>query len=569
MTSATGGEAIVSGLVAHGVDTVFGLPGAQIYGLFDAFQQAQLKVIGARHEQACGYMAYGYARSTGRPGVFSVVPGPGVLNAGAALLTAFGSNEPVLCLTGQVPTQFLGKGRGHLHEMPDQLATLRTFVKWADRVEYPDIAPAMVSRAFQEMLSGRRGPVSLEMPWDVFTQRAEVGPAKVFDPFPAPQPDPDRIKAEAAQIKASKNPMIFVGSGSIDASEEILELAEMIDAPVVAFRSGRGIVSNAHELGLTMAAAYRLWPRTDLMIGIGTRMEWPASSFRWPFQPQGLKSIRIDIDPSEMRRLTPDAAVVADARSGTRALLAAVSKAGYSKSSGRRATIRDASAAALQEIQKVQPQMAYLNILREVLPANAIVTDELSQVGFASWYGFPIYEPRTFITSGYQGTLGSGFPTALGAKVANPDRPVVAITGDGGFMFGVQELATAVQFNIGVVTLVFNNNAYGNVRRDQRERFDGRVVASDLVNPDFVKRAESFGVGATRVTSPEGFRPALEKALAAGGPYLKSHVTEQHLQTSVSAFVHPEKPKPNLMVRSAHLRASRTMSMHRSYFEPP
>ena len=158
MTTMTGGEAIVSGLVAHGVDTVFGLPGAQIYGLFDAFHQAQLKVIGARHEQACGYMAYGYARSSGKPGVFSVVPGPGVLNAGAAMLTAFGSNEPVLCLTGQVPTQFLGKGRGHLHEMPDQLATLRTFVKWAERIEYPDVAPAMVARAFQEMLSGPPWP---------------------------------------------------------------------------------------------------------------------------------------------------------------------------------------------------------------------------------------------------------------------------------------------------------------------------------------------------------------------------------------------------------------------------
>jgi acetolactate synthase I/II/III large subunit len=188
MTSMTGGEAIVSSIVAHGVDTVFGLPGAQIYGLFDAFHQAQLKVIGARHEQACGYMAYGYARSTGKPGVFSVVPGPGVLNAGAAMLTAFGGNEPVLCLTGQVPTQFLDKGRGHLHEMPDQLATLRTFVKWAERIEHPGIAPSMVSRAFQEMMSGRRGPVAVEMPWDVFTQRADVGPSKVFDLLPSPHP---------------------------------------------------------------------------------------------------------------------------------------------------------------------------------------------------------------------------------------------------------------------------------------------------------------------------------------------------------------------------------------------
>ena len=166
----------------------------------------------------------------------------------------------------------------------------------------------------------------------------------------------------------------------------------------------------------------------------------------------------------------------------------------------------------------------------------------MSQVGFASWYGFPVYQPRTFISSGYQGTLGSGFPTALGAKVANPDRPVVAITGDGGFMFGVQELATAVQFNIGVVTLVFNNNSYGNVRRDQRERFDGRVVASDLVNPDFVKLAESFGVGATRVTSPEVFRSALEKALAHGGPYLIDVEVPRDSETTPWTFIHPDKP---------------------------
>src|SRR5580692_622347 len=467
--------------------------------------------------------------------------GPGVLNAGAAMLTAFGSNEPVLCLTGQVPTPFLGKGRGHLHEMPDQLATLRSFVKWAERIEYPDAAPVMVARAFQEMLSGRRGPVSLEMPWDVFTQRAEVGAAKVFDPFPAPQPDPDRIKSAAALIAGSRTPMIFVGSGAIHARDEILELAELIDAPVVAFRSGRGIVSNAHELGLTMAAAYKLWPQTDLMIGIGTRLELPTMS-RWPFQPDGLKCIRIDIDPSEMRRYAPDAAVVADAKTGASALLAAVRKIGYTKTRGRRAAIRDASAAALKQIQQIQPQMAYLNILREVLPANAIVTDELSQVGFASWYGFPIYEPRTFISSGYQGTLGSGFPTALGAKVAHPDRPVVAITGDGGFMFGVQELATAVQFDIGVVVLVFNNNAYGNVRRDQRERFDGRIVASDLVNPDFIKLAESFGVGASRVTSPDHFRTALEKALAHGGPYLIDIEVPRDSEVSPWAFIHPAKP---------------------------
>lgn len=538
----SGGEAIVDHILAQGVDTVFGLPGAQIYGLFDAFALAapRLKVIGARHEQACGYMAFGYARSTGRPGVFSVVPGPGVLNAGAAMLTAFGCNEPVLCLTGQVPMPFFAKGRGHLHEMPDQLATLRSFLKWADRAEYPAAAPAIVARAFQEMLSGRRGPAAVEMPWDVFTQRAAVGEVTPLEPLPPPQPDPEQIKAAAALVAGAKAPMIFVGAGAIDAADEILAFAEMIDAPVVAFRSGRGIVSNAHELGLTMAAAYRLWPQTDVMIGIGTRLELPA--WRWPYRPAGQKMIRIDIDPSEMRRYAPDAPIVADARDGTRALAAAVAKTGYARQRGRRDALREASAAAAQQIQAIQPQMAYLDILRQLLPQDGIVTDELSQVGFASWYGFPVYRPRTFLSSGYQGTLGSGFPTALGAKVAHPDKPVVAITGDGGFMFAVQELATAVQYKIGVVVLVFDNQSYGNVRRDQRQVFDGRVVAADLVNPDFVRLAESFGVGAARVASPAAFRPALEQALADGGPRLIAIDVPRDSEVSPWAFIHPKMP---------------------------
>src|ERR1700716_848328 len=207
------------------------------------------------------------------------------------------------------------------------------------------------------MLSGRRGPVALEMPGDVCTLRADIGTAKPFEPFPAPQPDTERIKAAAALVTNSKTPMIFVGSGAIHARDEILELAELIDAPVVAFRSGRGIVSNAHELGLTMAAAYKLWPQTDLMIGIGTRLELPTMS-RWPYRPDGLTSIRIDTTPSEMRRYTPDAAVIADARAGAADLVAAVRKIGYSKTNGRRADIREAAAAAHQEIQKIQPQMA-------------------------------------------------------------------------------------------------------------------------------------------------------------------------------------------------------------------
>jgi len=541
MARMTGGEAIVAGLLAHGVDTVFGLPGAQIYGLFDALHRAQprLKVVGARHEQACSYMALGYARATGRPSVCVVVPGPGVLNAGAGLLTAFGGNQPVLCVTGQVPLGFLDRGRGHLHEMPDQLATLRGLTKWAERIEYPALAPERVAQAFQQMISGRPGPAALEMPWDVFTQAVEVEPCAPLPRIAPPPPDPERIEQAARLVARSRAPMIFVGGGAIGAADAVLELAELIDAPVVAFRTGRGIVSNAHELGLTIAEAYPLWPRTDLMIGIGTRLEVPF--WRWPFRPKGLGSIRIDIDPAEMRRLMPDVAVIADAADGTPALVAAVRRTDRSRTAWRE-EIRRARAAVAAEVASIQPQFDYLRALREVLPADGIVTDEISQVGFASWYAYPVYAPRTFIASGYQGTLGSGYATALGAKVACPERPVVAITGDGGFLFAVQELATAVQYGIGVVALVFNNDAYGNVRRDQLQQFGGRLLGSELHNPDFVRLGESFGVASARVESPAAMQSLLERALADGRPWLIEIKVPRASEADPWRFIHPPMP---------------------------
>jgi acetolactate synthase-1/2/3 large subunit len=541
MPMLTGGEAIVEGLLAHGIDTVFGLPGAQIYGLFDALHRAQpqLRVFGARHEQTCSYMAFGYARSTGRPSVCVVVPGPGVLNAGAGLLTAFGANAPVLCLTGQVPLAFLDLGRGHLHEMPDQLGTMRGFTKWAERIEHPAFAPELVSQAFRAMTSGRPGPAALEMPWDVFTQRAEVAAAAPLGPLAPPPVDSERIDAAARLLAASRAPMIFVGGGAFGAAAEILDLAELVDAPVVAFRSGRGIVSNAHELGLTIAEAHRLWPQTDLMLGIGTRLEVPF--WRWGFRPAGQKSIRIDIDPTEIRRFTPDVPIVADAAAAARALAGAVRHLGRRRSGWREAIVR-ARAAAVADVQSIQPQAEYLRVLREVLPANGIVTDEISQVGFASWYAFPVYEPRTFVSSGYQGTLGAGFPTALGVKVAHPSRPVVAICGDGGLMFAAGELATAVQYQIGVVTLVFNNESYGNVRRDQLQSFGGRVLGAELVNPDFARLADSFGVASASVGSPTELKPVLERALADGKPWLIEIKVPRGSEGDPWRFIHPARP---------------------------
>ena len=257
MPHMTGGEAIVRELELHGVDTVFGLPGAQIYGLFDALHGSNaIRVVGARHEQACGYMAFGYARASGRPGVYSVVPGPGILNTGAALITALGANEPILCLTGQVPSAFLGKGRGHLHEMPDQLATLEGLTKWAGRMDHPSLVPMQVTRAFQEMGSHRRGPAALEMPWEQFSARA---PVDLADPMPflaEPPVDSDRIDEAARLIASSRAPMIFVGSGAIEAAGEGRALAERLGAPVVGVRAGRGVVPDRHRPGLTPAGIH-------------------------------------------------------------------------------------------------------------------------------------------------------------------------------------------------------------------------------------------------------------------------------------------------------------------------
>jgi acetolactate synthase-1/2/3 large subunit len=561
----TGGMAIVETLIANGVEWVFGVPGAQLYPLFDALQQRSelIRTLGARHEQACGYMAFGYARSTGRPGVFAVVPGPGILNTSAAICTAHGCCAPVLLITGQVPSAFLGRGRGHLHELPDQLATLRSLTKWAARIERPADAPAVLNEAFRQMLSGRPGAVAVEMAWDTMASRGHVellGAAAISKP---PAPSPSEVEEAARLLAAATRPMIMVGSGAQHASAAVRALAEELDAPVAAFRGGRGILAEDHALGVSSYAAYRLWPDTDALVGIGSRVEMPY--MRWtgmmslvdrPQAPPHL--IRIDIDPAEMRRLVPHAGIVADADAGSRALLAAVRrlrarkgarKAAVAGAKSARARIAAAKAEARAAYAKVQPQLAYLDAIRKVLPRDGILVIEVSQMGFTSYFGFPVYAPRTYVSEGFQGTLGFGFPTALGVKVAHPDKPVVSVTGDGGFMFAVQELATATQFGIALITLVFNNASYGNVLRDQRTAFGNRVIGSVLDNPDFMLLARAFGVEAHRVSSPAALERVLANTIHTQKPVLIEIEVPQGSEVSPWEFIHPGNPQAHLTRR--------------------
>ena len=485
---------------------MFALPGAQIYGLFDAFERAgrALRVICPRHEQAAAYMAFGYAKSTGRVGVYAVVPGPGVLNSSAALCSAYATSTAVVCLTGQVPSKFLGAGRGHLHELPDQLATLRTLTKWAQRIERPAAAPALVAEAFRQATGGRPRPVALEMPWEVFDQTepvALVGPGRREVPPPA---EPDALERAAQLLERARNPMIMVGGGALDAGREVLELAELLQAPVVSFRSGRGVVSSDHHLGFSCAEGFERWRETDVLVGIGSRLE--LQWFRWPDQPSDLAIIDIDIESEQLARSGATVGLLGDA-AATAAALTLLLREGRDRAALAQRRVRGAEggqarrrSARSSRTWNTWPRFA------TVLPRDGFFVEELCQAGFASYFAFPVYQPRTFVTCGAQGTLGFGFPTALGVKAGNPDRAVVSITGDGGFQFGLQELATAAQYGLDLVTVLFNNGAYGNVMRDQTRLYDGRVLGAALANPDFVALAGSYGihaVGPTRRTACE------------------------------------------------------------------
>jgi acetolactate synthase-1/2/3 large subunit len=521
----TGGEAIVDAILEHGVDTVFALPGVQTYPLMDALKNAEtsIRVIGPRHEQTAAYMAMGYARATGRPGVFSVVPGPGVLNTGAALCTAVAVNAPLLLITGQVPSAFLGRGRGHLHEIRDQRATLTSFIKWAERIPNATAARRLVDEAFHRMNTGRPGPVALEMCWDTMAQE---GPVIDGDAWPTHEntPDPTGIAQAVALLKSAKCPMIMVGSGAQHARPEVLALAEMLDAPVTAFRGGRGIVPADHPLSVSSVEAYELWGDTDVLIGIGSRCEMQAMRWRGMMDASDRitaprKLIRIDIEPEEMLRLKPDAGIVCDSAIGASAIKDALAAKGFAKSSNRK-RITDARERAADLVNKIQPQVSYLDVIRKVLPRDGILVKDMCQTGYASYFAWPVYEPRTYITSGYQGNLGFAYPTSLGAKVGCPDKPVVAILGDGGFMFAASELSTAAQHGISVVAIVFNNQSYGNVARDQITNFAGRMIASDLPGVDYLKLAEANGVKGYRVSSPAELEPLLDRAIAADVPTL-------------------------------------------------
>jgi len=517
MTKMTGAVAIIKSLKNNDVDTVFGLPGGQLDHLFDAMYHEgdDIRLIHSRHEQGVAYMAYGYAKSTGKVGVYTVVPGPGLLNSTGALCTAWGNYSPVMCIVGQIASTGIGKGYGDLHEIDDQLGMISNITKWQSSIDYPSDAPEVIAESFKQLTTGCPQPVAIEMPMDIMGLETEVGllPAVTYDKKPV---DRDLIESAVNILKHAKKPMIVVGSGALECSELVQEIASRLQAPVMACRSGKGIVSSEHYLSANFPMGHRLWGEADAVLAIGTRLHWPL--VMWGTDDEQ-KIIRVDIDAKQITRINePEVGIVGDSGVVLDVMREFINQDNHQAASreAELSTLKSTIDAEIRE--KVGPQMEYLDVIREELPRDGIFVDEVTQTGFVSWYGFPVYKPRQHISAGYQGTLGYGYATALGVMAGNMDKKVIQISGDGGFMFNVQEISTAVQYKLPLVTIIFNDSRFTNVQRQQKEWFDGRVICSDLHNPDFVKLAESFGAAGYLATDPESMRTAIQKAFAQDGP---------------------------------------------------
>jgi acetolactate synthase-1/2/3 large subunit len=510
----TTGEATVGALIAHGIDTVYALPGVHNDHLFDALfkaqnfkAQGQVRTIHTRHEQGAAYMALGAALATGKPQVYTVVPGPGLLNSAAALLTAYGMNAPVLALIGQISQSAIGRGLGHLHEIRDQAGIISRLVDYSARIREPSEAAGLVAEAVRAMCTGRPGPAVLECAIDVWGRSAPA--PTIATPFPVPPPpiDEDAVREAGKRLAAAKRPLIVAGGGAQGASAEVTELSRLLQAPVVAYRRGRGVLDSRDPFSVTLPLGRELWGEADVVLGVGTRLFYGFT--QWGIDNE-LAVIRVDADPDEPERFArPAAALIGDAKAILRQLVE-VLPAG--KRPSRRTEMDERQAKMRAHLDKLAPQIGFLEAIRAELPEDGIFVDEVTQIGFAARLLLPVYRPRTFLSPGYQDNLGWGYATALGAQHARPDVPVLSISGDGGFLFTSNEIATAVRHRIALTVVVFNDGAFGNVRRIQEEAYGNRLIASDLANPDFVRYAQSFGAEAERARSPQELRAALKRA---------------------------------------------------------
>ncbi len=515
----TGGEAVVRSLKAHGVDTVFGIPGTHNLAIYDALREmGSIRHILARHEQGAAFMADGYARASGRAGVCLSTTGPAALNTLASLGTAYSDSSPVLCIASQIPAEGIGLGKGYLHECEDQLGSFAPVTKWRARADSAAEIPGVMREAFARMLTGRPRPVAVEIPCDTLDEDDDLAiPAPVAAEREAPETEP--VERAAGLLRAARRPVIWAGGGVIGsgAGAELRQLAERLRAPVFTTVLGKGALADDHPLaaGATILhpAAQAFVAECDVMLAVGTRFTEEETD-RWGLRlPDTL--IHIEIDAEEIdRNYSSTVGVLGDARAALQLINGQLQdmRRGDDGSAAGVAALRQTVWRFCQD--RAPEGVELVQTLRKALPRETIIVSDLTVAAYWCRRLLDVYEPRTNIYPWGFCTLGFGLPAAIGAKVARPDRPVVALCGDGGFMFNCQELAAAVQFEAPVVTLVFNDEAYGVLRPQQEARY-GAAHAVDVVNPDFMGLAEAFGVDGCRAASIEQLGPAVANAIEA------------------------------------------------------
>ncbi len=527
----TGGQALVQALYREGVRVIFGLPGMQQYHAVDAvYREPRIRYISTRHEQATSYMADGYARVSGQVGTAMVVPGPGLFNAAAGIATAYAISSPLLIVTGDAASATLPIGSpsagtsGEHDEQSagsDQIDFLRPITKWTARVRHPADVPAIVHEAFRQLHTGRVRPVEIEISPEVLAAATEI---ELLAPesYARPGGACEQVERAARILAAARQPAIWAGGGAISAgaSAVLQRLAEHLQAPVVTSPNGKGAISDRHPLSLGLAELryepLRRWlAGCDVILAVGTR-----TGFADRLHTQQV--IRIDIDQAEIERQHHHTfGIVGDARRTLEALYRLVAATpGPSGAAPVSSTVQALNAARFAPEDQLEPQHSFMTAIRSVLPDDGILVQGMNQMGYYSRNYYPVHVPGTYLTASSYGTLGSAFPLALGAKVAAPERAVVALSGDGGFLYNSQELATAVQYGINAVVIVFNDNAYGNVLRAQIEQFDGHILGTQLHNPDFVQLANVYGARGVRAQDADQLAAALRAALAIEAPTL-------------------------------------------------
>ena len=552
MEKISGGTMVVRTLKAFGVDTIFGIPSVHNMPIYDAIaREGGIDAITVRHEQGAAGMADGYARATGKTGVCITSTGPGAANAAGGMLEALTASSPVLQVTGQIETPYLDKGKGFLHEAPDQLSMLRAVSGYAERAASTDDIPQALSRAFRATRQGRPQPAAIEIPIDLQYAESAFSLPQADEP-PRPEPDPAAIAAAARLIAGAGRPVVWAGGGVISsgASEQVVRLTERLGAPVITTTTGRGSIPEDHPLALGPLFNDRfvreLLATSDSLIAVGTRFQG-AHTANWTAKlPENL--IHIDVDADVVGRNYPPAVpIVADAKLALAALLSQLGPGARGDADYAAEIFRVRTEARERARQAVEVHLPIMDALRTVLDRDAIVVKDATLPAY-TWGNrlLEVYEPRTSIHSTTV-AIGPGLALALGARVARPDRQTVLIAGDGGFMLNIAELATAAQYNIGVVILLFNDRGYGVLRNHQDQRFDGRRIGVDLHTPDFLQLAAGFGLQSERVETKEAFRPALERALAADAPVL---LDIDELQVGVPLFPSPSQPSMSLTPRA-------------------